>query len=89
MDGKGLTARRARPNEVRARKPTISSGMTLEKLADKNVLRLYENIREQVAADRRSRSRYRFMGETVKKYAERLRNEIDRRRLDYRPIDWS
>ncbi len=63
--------------------------MTLEKLADENVLRLYENIREQVAADQRSGSRYRFMGETVKEYAERLRNEIDRRRLDYRPIDWS
>ena len=62
--------------------------MGLEKLADENVLRFYENIREQVAADQCNGNRYPFMGEAVKDYAQRLRDEIDRRRLDCPPIDW-
>lgn len=63
--------------------------MSLEKLADENVLRFYENVREQVAADRRSGGHHRFIGDAVKQYAQRLRDEIDRRKLDCRPIDWS
>ncbi len=62
--------------------------MSIENLADDSILRYYENIREQVRADQISGGRHRFIGETVKKYAERLREEIDRRRLDCRPIDW-
>ena len=57
-------------------------------LADDNVLRLYENIREQVSADIRLGSRHRLMGETAKQQAERLREELDRRRLQFTPIDW-
>jgi hypothetical protein len=57
-------------------------------LTDDYVRRLYENIREQVAADTRSGSRHRFVGETARQQAERLRAEMDRRRLRYTPIDW-
>jgi hypothetical protein len=59
-----------------------------ENLTDETILKLYAGVREQVAADVRSGSRHRFMGETAKQHAERLRSEIDRRRLQYSPIDW-
>lgn len=62
--------------------------MSIERLADESILRYYENIREQVYADQISGSRHCLIGETVKQYAERLREEIDRRRLDCPPIDW-
>jgi hypothetical protein len=31
---------------------------------------------------------YRFIGESVKQYADRLSEEMDRRRLRFTPIDW-
>jgi hypothetical protein len=49
---------------------------------------MYESIRDQVTQDIRSGSRHRFMGETAKQQAERLREEMDRRRLQFRRIDW-
>jgi hypothetical protein len=62
--------------------------MSIEKLADENLLKLYENIREQVDEDRRLGGRYRLMGESAKRQAERLREEIDCRRLQVRLIHW-
>ena len=41
----------------------------------------------QVELDRREGNRYRFAGEGVRKYAEELREEMDRRRLRYNQID--
>ena len=35
-----------------------------------------------------SGGRYRFVGESARQYAERLREEMDRRRLKFTPIDW-
>jgi hypothetical protein len=32
--------------------------------------------------------RYRFIGEGVKQYADKLHEEMDRRRLRFTPIDW-
>ena len=37
---------------------------------------------------RDGKSRYRFAGEGVKAYADKLRDEMDRRRLRFTPIDW-
>jgi hypothetical protein len=55
---------------------------------DENILRLYDNIRIQVEADRGLR--YKFMAsETVKQRATALREEITRRRLQHTPIEWS
>jgi hypothetical protein len=42
----------------------------------------------QVELDDKLGGRYRFAGETVKHYADRLREEMDRRRLTFTPIDW-
>jgi hypothetical protein len=57
-------------------------------LADENVLRLYDSIREQVSADIRLGSRHRLLGEVAQQQAERLRVELDRRGLRYTPIVW-
>jgi hypothetical protein len=62
--------------------------MGIELLSDESVLRFYEDIRQQVAADLAKENRYRFAGEAAKQRAERLRIEIDRRRLKCNPIEW-
>jgi hypothetical protein len=60
----------------------------LQGLTDDSIRRLYNNIRDQVAKDAQSRSSHRFMGDTAKKQAERLREEMDRRRVKFTPIEW-
>jgi len=56
-------------------------------LSDVSVLRLYENIRQQVEADI-SNGRYHFLGEAAKQRADEIRREIDRRDLFALPINW-
>jgi hypothetical protein len=51
-------------------------------------LAFYENIRQQVHLDLQTGGRYRLIGEGVKQYADKLREEMDRRRLRFRPIEW-
>jgi hypothetical protein len=60
----------------------------LQGLTDDSIRRLYNSIRDQVAKDAQSGSPHRFMGDTAKKHAERLREEMDRRRLKFTPIEW-
>ena len=60
----------------------------LQRLTDKSIRTLYNSIREQVALDVRSGSPHRFMGEPARQQAERLRAEMDRRRLKFTPIEW-
>jgi site-specific DNA-adenine methylase len=55
---------------------------------DERLIAFYKNIRQQVELDSRSGGRYRFAGEGVKKYADQLREEMDRRRLVFTAIDW-
>jgi len=55
---------------------------------DESLLSFYENVRRQVESDKRSGGRYRLAGESVKQYADRLREELDRRRLRFSPIEW-
>jgi hypothetical protein len=56
---------------------------------DERLLAFYENIRQQVDLDMRAGGRHRFAGQGVKQYAEKLREEMDRRRLRFKPIDWN
>jgi hypothetical protein len=63
--------------------------MNFSRSKDETLLVFYENIRRQVEADMQSGSRYRFAGDGVKQYADNLREEMDRRRLRYRRIDWA
>ena len=61
--------------------------VSVEKMPDQRLVHFYENIRQQVDADRAQK--YHFAtGPTVREYADRLRNEMIRRRLQHTPIDW-
>lgn len=62
--------------------------MAIQDLSDASILKLYENIRQQASADTHAGSRYRLLGEAAKQQAQRLRDELDRRRLKCTPIDW-
>jgi hypothetical protein len=63
--------------------------MNFSQTKDERLLAFYENIRRQVDLDMRAGGRYRFAGEGVKQYADKLREKMDRRRLRFTPIDWS
>jgi hypothetical protein len=56
---------------------------------DENLVVYYESVRQQVVADVRAGGRYRLIGDSVKQYADKLREEMERRRLQFTPIDWS
>jgi hypothetical protein len=62
--------------------------MNFSQSKDERLLAFYENIRQQVPLDVQLGSRYRLIGEGVKQYADKLREEMDRRRLRFTPIDW-
>jgi hypothetical protein len=62
--------------------------MNLLNTKDENLIVYYENMRRQVQADMQAGGRYRFIGEPAKQYANRLREEMDRRLLRFTPIDW-
>jgi hypothetical protein len=55
---------------------------------DERLLTFYESIKCQVDLDKQAGGRYRFAGDGVKQYAESLREEMDRRRLRFTPIEW-
>ena len=44
------------------------------------------DVRQQIALD--GTSRYRFAGDNVRTDAEKLREEMEGRRLQFTPIDW-
>jgi hypothetical protein len=62
--------------------------MNFDNTKDENLVVYYESVRQQVVADIRAGGRYRLIGDSVKQYAERLREEMDRRGLRFTPIDW-
>jgi hypothetical protein len=61
--------------------------MAIENLRDENLLRFYDSIREQVEADKRSKHKF-AASRSVKEYAEALRGEMTKRRLQHMPIEW-
>jgi hypothetical protein len=60
--------------------------MNFGDLSDESLLRYYESIRGQLAADLRSGSH--LMGDVVKARADDLLTEIRQRRLSVTPIFW-
>jgi hypothetical protein len=62
--------------------------MNLSSTKDENLILYYENVRRQVQADMQAGGRYLLAGDGVKQYADKLRDEMDRRRLRFTPIDW-
>jgi len=59
----------------------------LFELTDESLFALYESPRRQVMADDKLGGR-RLAGASMKKYANRLKGEMDRRQLRFKPIDW-
>jgi hypothetical protein len=60
--------------------------MNYSQMKDEGLLLFYDAVRQQVILD--GNSRYRFAGDGVRAYADKLREEMDRRRLSFTPIDW-
>jgi site-specific DNA-adenine methylase len=60
-----------------------------ENAKDDSLLHFYESVRRQVETDKQSGGRYRFVGENAKRYVAKLREEMDRRELQFTPIDWT
>ena len=61
--------------------------MSLENLSDESVARYYENIRQQADADRRHKEHF-TASSSVRERADKLRQEMTRRRLQHSPINW-
>jgi hypothetical protein len=55
-------------------------------MKNETLLLFYDDVRQQVILD--GNNRYRFAGGGVRAYAEKLREEMERRRLRFKPIDW-
>ncbi len=62
--------------------------MNFSQSKDERLLAFYDSVRRQVELDMRSGGRYRFAGDGVKRYADKLREEMERRRLRFTPIEW-
>ena len=61
--------------------------MSVENMPDERLVVYYENIRLQVEADRANK--HQFMANpTVRQYADRLRDEMTKRKLQHSPISW-
>ena len=62
--------------------------MNFDDTKDESLVFYYESVRQQVVADIQAGGRYRLIGDSVKQYADRLGEEMGRRRLWFTPIDW-
>jgi hypothetical protein len=62
--------------------------MNFSSSKDERLLAFYNSVRRQVEMDTGSPVRYRFADGGVKQYTEKLREEMERRRLSFTPIDW-
>jgi hypothetical protein len=60
--------------------------MNFSQMKDKRLLLFYDAVRQQVILD--GKNRYRFAGDGVRAYADKLQEELERRRLSFRRIDW-
>ena len=61
--------------------------MSVERMPDKRLTQFYENIRQQVDADRAHKHQF-MANQTVRQYADQLRSEMIKRRLKHSPINW-
>ena len=62
--------------------------MDFPNISDESLLAYYESVRRQVAADTNFGGRHRLANAAAKEYADRLTREMQRRRLDFKPIIW-
>jgi hypothetical protein len=62
--------------------------MKLDDMTNESLLAYYESVRRQVAADQQLGGRYRLASGRVREYADHLKQEIGRRQMAVKPIDW-
>jgi hypothetical protein len=62
--------------------------MSLERLSDEWITRMFEGIRKEVAADISSTVGHPLLGEATKQRAGHLANELTRRGIQFAPIEW-
>jgi hypothetical protein len=63
----------------------LELAMNFAQMKDERLLLFYDAVRQQVFD---GNSRYRLAGDGVRVYADKLQEEIERRRLSFRRIDW-
>jgi hypothetical protein len=61
--------------------------VNIENMPDDQLTLFYENVRQQEDADRQQKHHF-IAGSTVRQYADRLRDEMVKRRSQHSPIDW-
>ena len=61
--------------------------MNLANATDESLLAIYESVRRQVMADVKLGGR-RLAGNAMKQYADLLEDEMSRRQMSFRPIEW-
>ena len=61
--------------------------MSVEDMPDEVLVRYYENVRQQVEADRAGNYKF-MMNPTVQQYADQLQSEMIKRNLEHSPIEW-
>src|SRR5258708_40133616 len=61
--------------------------MSVEDMPDERLVRYYDNVRQQVEADRAGNHKF-MMNPTVQQYADQLQSEMIKRGLEHSPIEW-
>lgn len=61
--------------------------MNLTDTTDESLLAMYESVRRQVMVDVRLGNR-RLAGNAMKQYASQLQDEMNRRQIPFKPIEW-
>ena len=61
--------------------------MSFERISDESIARYYESIRQQAEADRKHKEHF-AASPKVRERAEKLREEMIKRRLQHSPINW-
>ncbi len=61
--------------------------MSFERISDESITRYYESIRQQADADRKHKVHF-TASPSVRERADKLREELIRRRLQHSPINW-
>ena len=80
----------AQPLTRDGRRPPLKAGssiMSFERMSDASIARYYESIREQADADRKHKEHF-TASPSVRERADKLRQEMIKRRMQHSPINW-
>jgi hypothetical protein len=61
--------------------------MSVEDMPDERLVLYYENVRQQVEADRARNHKF-TLNPTVQQYGDQLQSEMIKRGLEHSPIQW-